>query len=189
MPVVPAWEILPAAHVGAIVRRGLPLKEGAILVGEEGRGRRIVRVAPPHGSVVEGDRVVAIPVSRNSAVAVVLIRDFSGYRGTWDLVAPLPEDVISTFVETQNRDLLAREEVRPLHEIARGHCAQGIAGRMGGGAEILFVASAGETYDVVRWGRLYGAPRVLRLTVQDDGTVRITNPIAEYEAARAASRW
>lgn len=44
--------------------------------------------------------------------------------------------------------------------LAKGHCAQGDAGRAGGGEELLVMLSPGEGFTISRAGRLYGgAPR------------------------------
>lgn len=200
MPVVPAYEVVPTGGtVGVTVVRGItvdaasmPTLGSTVVLGEEGRGRKRVRVPLPEGTAIEpggiGIRVAtAIPVTYEDAVAVILIRDLSGYRGTWDLVEPLTEDEIQAYRETG--ELPARDPVAPPREIARGRCAQGIAGRMGGGDEILYVAAAGETYDAIRWGRLYGASKVVRITAHPDGSVTVHDPIEAYESRLAASRW
>jgi len=59
---------------------------------------------------------------------------------------------------------------------------------MGSGDEILYVAAEGEDYDIVRWGRIYGAPRILRVSVRD-GRVILTPMIAYVRSLDAASRW
>jgi hypothetical protein len=165
--------------------------DGTIVVGEEGRRRERVVVPLPAGAVVRNGAVIEIPVSHEDASAVVLIRDFSGFRGTWDLVEPLELDAIRAFIESRGDDRVLIDHMRdtkPPRLIARGKCAQGLAGRMGGGYELLFTAVDGEQYDIVRWGRIYGAPRILRVTVRD-GRVTLTPMIAYVKTLDALSRW
>ena len=184
---VPAYEIEPAKRVS----RGIWVtRDGQIVLGEEGRNRERVVIPVPPGSVIVDGRVQEIPVSDPEAVAVVLIRDMSGYRGSWDLVLPLPDELLEAYLEQRNLDVFRGrlEYATPPRLIGKGRCAQGTAGRMGGGDELLFVARDGEVYDILRWGRVYGAPWLLRLTISCDG-VTLTDPLAELRSRRAASRW
>jgi hypothetical protein len=184
---VPAYEIRPAKHIS----RGIPVtRDGHIVVGEEGRNREKVIVALPAGAVVIDGQVMEIPVSDPEAVAVILLRDMSGYRGSWSLVYPLPDEVLEAYLEQRNLDVVRGrlEYATPPRLIAKGRCAQGIAGRMGGGEELLFVAREKEAYDILRSGRVYGAPWILRLTVSRGG-VTLTEPLADLRSRRAASRW
>ena len=184
---VPAYEIRPSKHVS----RGIPVtRDGHIVLGEEGRNRRKLVVPLPAGAVVIDGQVMEIPVSDPEAVAVVLLRDMSGYRGSWDLVYPLPDELLEAYLEERNIDVFRGrlEYAAPPRLIGKGRCAQGIAGRMGGGDELLFVAREGEAYDILRSGRVYGAPWILRLTASREG-VTLTEPLAEIQSRRAASRW
>lgn len=56
-------------------------QSGMIEVGEQGRGRQLVTVAPPPGASIEGGRMVAVTGPR----VAILFRDHSGYRGDWIL--------------------------------------------------------------------------------------------------------
>jgi hypothetical protein len=185
---VPAFEVLPPERVTPFIRVS---DAGMIVVGEEGRNRIRVDVPLPEGSVVRDGAVIEIPVSSEEAAAVVLIRDFAGFRGSWDLVEPLELDVIREFIATNADDRVLLQHMRtvePPRCVARGRCAQGIAGRMGSGDEILYVAAEGETYDIIRWGRVYGAPRILRVAVVE-GRVVLTAIIRYVRTLDAASRW
>lgn len=53
--------------------------------------------------------------------------------------------------------------------LAEGRCAQGDAGRAGGGAELVVVLRPGEEVWIHRSGRLYGAPADIRLRVGEAG--------------------
>jgi hypothetical protein len=72
--------------------------------------------------------------------------------------------------------------------IAQGSCAQGDAGRMGGGPEYLAILTAGEAVEIVRSGRLYGEPAVVRVENRE-GEIIISRPRQEAEERAAASRW
>ncbi len=149
-------------------RTGIPITATArgpiIQVGEDGRGRELVRVALPEGSKHDEHRVQSIPTSTPDQF-VVLIRDHSGFRGGW--AAEFDGDVTI---------------------IAEGASAQGAAGRMGGGPEYLLRASPGASVTIRRRGRLYGKPAVLRVAITADG-VSTVDVAAEEAATEAASRF
>lgn len=152
----------------------------------------------------------AIQTSRDEAAALILLRDHSGYRGGWclreapvsmcpnegqlfadpqvpSLRAPCPECGSG---DTDHR-LLPRGEMSATdigHVVAEGYCAQGDAGRMGGGPEYLLLARPG-SFSISRAGRLYGQPRRLTVQVGTDGSVTVTNAEAEIMAASAAKQW
>jgi hypothetical protein len=210
-----AWDV----HLGA--RRGIRLEQGVIAVGEQGRGRRRVTVQPPAGSVIEerhGEAVLVEcppPSAVPDAVALVLIRDHSGYRGWWRLTAARPPEEWDAIVARDHAHAPPYgegDECAPGHAddncaicgqlppipqrtphtayvIAEGRCAQGAAGRMGGGPEYLVALRAGEAVEIVRYGRLYGGPQVLRVEAEPDGTVRVTDPHKDAIARHAARHW
>jgi len=198
------------------VIRGIPLDDGTIHVGEEGRGRLLVRVPVPEGSAIQNGRLVKVPLSGEFAAAVVLIRDHSGFRGGWRLCEPWTLEEWERFVRRaqahrppdgngplanghEDGECPACERVAPappqrrrasVRVIAEGFCAQGLAGRMGGGPEYLIVLPDGAAVEIVRWGRLYGKPSVLRLTADlSADTVTVTDPFAEALSRLAATRW
>jgi hypothetical protein len=72
--------------------------------------------------------------------------------------------------------------------VAEGYSAQGDAGRMGGGPVYLAVLRDGEAVEIVRSGRLYGAPATVKVA-NVGGKVVTSFPRQEAEAARAASAW
>jgi hypothetical protein len=144
-----------------------------IPVGEAGRGRKLVRVPLPEGAKVSWSSTPEPSVTEwwgtlvtaPGPGTVILFRDHSGYRGTWTLSIP-PSAVI----------------------IADGWCAQGIAGRMGGGPEYVIRAPEGAEFKITRSGRLYGAPADLRVRVHAD-RVEVADAAAEADSAEAAARW
>ena len=68
-------------------------------------------------------------------------------------------------------------------ELLRGYTAQGDAGRMGGGPELLVVMQPGDRIVAHRTGRLYGQPR--RLAIDYDGERVLVRPLHEVEQAEA----
>jgi hypothetical protein len=139
--------------------------DGVILVGEKGRGRELVRAPVPKGAEIIDGRVMAVPAKNQPPGAVlVLIRDHSGFRGTWYLDDP--QGVVI---------------------LIEGWCAQGDAGRAGGGPEYLAVIHAGGSAIIKRTGRLYGKPETLRLR-NADGVLTLEDVAAQADtdAARAA---
>jgi hypothetical protein len=173
------------------VHRGIPVgKENEIVLGESGRGRLETRVPLPEGSIIQDGIVYEIPVSHPTASAVICIRDLSGYRGTWELLRPLPAEVIFEYARTGDLEVLAQaaEPVTPPLLIAYGRKAQGAAGRMGHGDELLFITRPDESYDIVRYGRIYGRPRLLRLVVHED-RVDLYDLAAWARRVDALNRW
>lgn len=179
---------------------GIETTEGRVVLGEAGRGRKLVELPAPAGSKLrqavaavaatfeEGDtagpggfvfrglgRMLTQPVQavsealtdvadREPFVACVLIRNLSGFRGTWSLKSPAGTKVV-----------------------AEGRCAQGIAGNMGGGPEYLLLLPGG-TVTLVREGRLYGKPSRIEVVV-DEGGVVLMDCAAIEAAASAAGQW
>lgn len=167
-------------RAGIDVVRGGADRPWEVVVGEPGRGRREVRVPLPAGAVVEEDgrhpsRGVLVSVPGGGG-ALVRVPDLSGYRGGWsagstDPTPPTPEAAAP-----------------PWRVIAEGECAEGDAGAMGGGADVLVVVRDGDAVLLRRHGRLYGAPARLRLAVT--GGVATLRDEAAYEASReAAAAW
>lgn len=76
--------------------------------------------------------------------------------------------------------------------VAEGACAQGDAGRMGGGPELLVIMEPGAAVTVHRTGRLYGNPD--RLIVSWEGETLTQKSWSEYgvrldEANSQAEAW
>ena len=187
MVLVPAYEVRPPFSC----ERGVPLIDGRIVVGQQGAGLRRVAVPLPEGSVIEDGKVVAVPITVEGGVAVVVIRDFSGCFGTWYLTEPLPDHVLLEY--DIDGGAHERYEVMlatcPRHLVAFGRCGQRMSDAMGGGAEYLFIGFPGETFDIVRRGSLYGEPAIVRLAIHADGTVTLTDILDEMREREAFSRW
>ena len=154
-----------------LIEPGIRLaQDGMIHLGQQGRGRTLTRVPVPCGTIapVPADLVEAARVGNRPTLtalpgegAVVCIRDHSGFRGSWTLDAP-------------------HYTIR-----ATGQCAQGDAGRMGGGPEHLLVLPPGQHVLISRTGRLYGAPAILEVRCAADGLVTLHD--VEDEARTAAA--
>jgi hypothetical protein len=175
----PAWEVQCPGRIGLtrvcqeVAEKwkrepGASVREipgGMIAVGELGRGRKLVSVPVPAGAEVADGRLLSVPAKNQPAGAVlVALRDHSGFRGGWSL-----------------------SDRQGVIVLAEGECAQGDAGRMGGGPEYLAVVAEGGTATVNRSGRLYGKAATLR--VRNAGgvlTVEDVAAVAETTAAVAA---
>jgi len=194
---------------GMRVEKGIPVAEdGFIHVGEKGRGRRMVRVPVPVGSTVEvceppkEDRLVDVP----GEGILLFIPNQSGYRGAWRLAEYATGECPERRVQVDVRNWRATDRCpgcgrliaecwRPdLHApvpagtlqpedigvvVAKGHCAQGEAGRMGGGPEYLIVVKPGTKFSIRRSGRLYGSPPIVNVVIAEDLTVTATDAWSE----------
>lgn len=163
---------------GAVVRR-FELSDGtvipAILIGERGRGREL-GVLPVAGvelsetgsttiyaaSIAETrsgrKKLIAADSPNTQDAAIVVFRTKPGYRGgcvhTGDIVAvEEDEDAFSP-----SRYLSFKFAPLPGEVLCEGYTAQGDAGRMGGGPQIVLLLPRGEVVRVNRSGRLYGDP-------------------------------
>jgi len=195
----------------------LVTKTGHVEVGEEGRGRKLVSVPVPEGSTIDSGRLVGVP-ARSAAEdsAVVLIKDHSGFRGSWTLYAARPAAEHDLIVAralvhrppdgegalAEGHKLLrgcaaCDHEIGPIPKrnrengctvIAAGACAQGDAGRMGGGPEYLLVIPNGIAVEILRDGRLYGHPSVVKVANRD-GQVTASFPKQDAEQRLASERW
>ena len=103
---------------------------------------------------------------------------------TVDGSCPLCDQLVGTVPTTAE----AMGVALPCKIVAQGFCAQGAAGRMGGGPEYLLVLADGQAVEIVRSGRLYGAPSCVRLT-NVGGELVATDPRKEAETRRAAAAW
>lgn len=184
-------------------RPGIKVVDGKIFVGEGGRGRKLVAVPLPPQAKLEGETLVECQGDVTSAL--VYINDQSGFRGGWHMRHPRTEsdwDIIvsvecsaeckqlwsGTHPECPKCSKLSSTKPFEVKVIAEGASAQGDAGRMGGGPEYLIVMKSGQAIEIVRSGRLYGAPAVVRLDCIG-GQVTLTYPKALAEERLAASKW
>ncbi len=163
---------------------GIVVGDGGINVGESGRGRLRVSVPlPPKSLVVDG---ILVSCDGPDNLAIVLIPDQSGFRGSWRLRGALTEAEWDA-VAAGSTDAID-ERPHGLHVIAEGRSAQGDAGRMGGGPDYLLQMSDGQAVEIVRSGRLYGDLPVFRLAFVD-GQVSITDPLSAAMSRKAAGKW
>lgn len=83
---IPCWTI-----EGGAARRGWTTTKGQLLLGEPGRGRLQTAVPVPPGTEYDAAGTAALSVPRptraTEAVAGILVRDHSGFRGSWQLTA------------------------------------------------------------------------------------------------------
>lgn len=151
----------------------------AVEVGEYGRGREL-QFVPLHPSLqpqkdektiftkqvfyiehadlatTKSGGHILVPAKGESNKALVKVYGVEGYRGSLRYTFSDPEPQI----------------------VARGHHAQGDAGRMGGGAEFLVIMHPGDRIDIQRLGRLYGDNE--KVSIEWDGKeLRVYDPDAE----------
>jgi len=139
------------------INQGIFVEEQKIRVGEDGRNRKLVVVPIPRNAFIENDRCMSVPAKPEFEGAVMIyIKDHSGFRGNWSMDADPNAIVI----------------------IAEGRCADGIAGRMGGGPEYLLILKNKCSIEISRSGRLYGAPSLYRVE-NDNGELKIIDVAAE----------
>lgn len=145
------------------VKLGIPIEDGAIVVGEEGPNRSMMRVRVTSTMTVQDNKIVDIQAKKPGVMLV--IRNHAGFRGSW------------RFVDTDKNPI----DVRTIGAvIASGRCAQGTAGRTGDGHDYLMLVPAGTDFYIEREGQLYGAPRLLHVHVEDS-EVTCTNAIHEQQ--------
>lgn len=179
-----------------IDHRGIRCREGKIILGESGRGRRLVSVPVPAHAVYASDRDPtgdpALLLECSGPLDEVLLRipDQSGFRGSWRLRAARPDsewDAIVADPNTRPADECPAEHTPGVAIVAQGWCAQGDAGRMGGGPDMLLTLRPDAPVEIVRTGRLYGSPSVVRLEVVD-GAIVTSDPRSDAESRAAAAR-
>jgi len=205
-------------YQGETAERIILNKDGRIQVGEEGRGRRLLNVPLPAGANRSSDGGSLLSVNGNDSYCIVLIRDMSGYRGSWRLrEARTPEEWRTVLLLNRAHRppdgegaleeghtlsgacpaCIALHGQRPAERsvdpdrcfvLAEGRCAQGAAGGMGGGPEYLVRIRSGYAIEAVRTGRLYGSPLVYTLACVD-GKLEVKDPSKTYAEQLAATVW
>lgn len=160
---VAAGEVTPGAQIQEFVLKGADTRIPAILIGEEGRGRRLgvlpvsgvtpkeTLLAAQIGQTRAGNpKLIAAPVEKaeDSAVIVVL-RTPIGFRGS--------------NVHTGDRSPEWTEDTPnylpfPGQILVGGRIAQGDAGAMGSGDQYVALIPKGAVFRTAYTGRLYGLP-------------------------------
>jgi len=157
----------PTVEEGAAVEEFVlssGVKIAALLVGEKGRGREL-GVLPVVG-VRPGERIYAAQVGQTAsgkpkllavppehaapAPAIVVLRTGIGFRG-------------------------GNSHVGEFMTIVRGVIAQGIAGRMGSGEQLVVLLPEEKVLKVRRFGRLYGAPPEYHYVLRE-GKILVATP-------------
>lgn len=158
---VAAGEVTPGAQIQEFALKGADTKIPAILIGEEGRGRKlgvlpVSGVAPKEtllaaqiGQTRAGNpKLIAVEKADDSAVIIVL-RTPIGFRGSnvhsGDRAPGWTEDSPSYLPF-------------PGQILVQGRIAQGDAGAMGSGDQYIALIPKGVVFRTAYTGRLYGAP-------------------------------
>lgn len=144
------------------VDAGIKTGEGMIFVGEEGRGRTLTKAPLPPKAVVEDGMFVSYP---GEGYVILLLESCAGFRGSCSF--DLPQGAT---------------------EIALGRKAQGDAGAMGGGPEILCKVPFGTIVKVHRSGRRVEVKKIA-IDISPTGEVTSRDIEAEERQAIAASSW
>jgi len=139
------------------VVRGIPVEEGRVRVGHATRHSSPVDVPLPDGAKVVEGVLEGIP---GMTSVLVLFHSQHGYRGTWSLHGARSKTDWDRKVRGQ--------EVPPrtphgLEIVAEGYASDSELGALGHGPEYLAVMKHGQAVEIVREGRLYSAPAVVRL--------------------------
>lgn len=152
------------AKVGALKLKGAGVEIPAIVIGEEGRGRSL-GVVPVEGAA-PGDTIDAavIGVTRSGAPKFTAV-GLGGASGTECLVVfRTPIGFRGGNNHTGDRvDMDAKPEDLKFHPfpgtpLVQGTIAQGDAGRMGSGQQMVARIPAGVVFRTSYSGRLYGSP-------------------------------
>ena len=162
---------------------GIPVSDcGAILLGDPGSGGDALPVKVPVGSMstMTGGRLLEL----EGHGLVVLLRDQSGDRGSWAMVAPHTDEDWDAWVEGGRIDAALRPTGPAAVEIlAEGWRHQGGEESPCGGPEYLLRMRHGESVEWRREGRLRCGQRWYRLSACYDGTLSLSSP-----ARQAVSR-
>lgn len=148
----------------------------AITVGESGRGREL-GVLPVEGVDAGGTilaarvgetrsgkpKLIAGTVETTAESAIVVLRTGIGFRGSNGHDGDFTGWVCADGSTGGPRGSAPAEaeykfSPRPGRELCRGRIADGLAGRAGGGEQLVLFVPKGEIFSAYRTGRLYGAP-------------------------------
>lgn len=129
---------------------------------------------------------------------VLVIKDHSGFRGSWSLRGSRPHEEWDDIVqdrrgtpyspERREWDTNHPEKPHGCRIISEGWKAQGDAGYAGGGPEYLLIIPNGVTVEIVRTGRLYGAPSAIRIE-NNNGILTSSDPRKEAETRKVLASW
>lgn len=136
---------------------GISLMDGKISIGNSYDSRH-VSVTIPEGATVEGETLVAL--TGPSTSVLVLFYSQHGYRGQWTLRGNRSQ-------EDWDRAIRGEEELpdqpHGLEILAEGYSSDSPQGALGCGPVYLAIMKHGQAIEIVRYGRLYGEPSVIRL--------------------------
>jgi hypothetical protein len=159
---VAAGEVTPGAQIQEFTLKGADTRIPAILIGEEGRGRRLgvlpVSGAAPKETLLAAQigqtrtgnpKLIAASDGVDDSAVIVVLRTPIGFRGS--------------NVHTGDRSPEWTEDTPnylpfPGHTLVGGRIAQGEAGAMGSGDQYVALIPRGAVFRTAYTGRLYGAP-------------------------------
>lgn len=151
-----------------------------------------------------------------SGSALIRVYDQAGFRGDWEMrsmelqilherLAGFEEQIRAAEV-SKDYELMTvlRENLwsvqQEIHSckgrlpltweiVSSGMAAEGLAGRAGSDPDILIMASSPDDAVIARHGRLYGGPSRIRVHLDDDGNVTLTDYNAERATKAAAGKY
>ena len=186
---------------------GIECRNGQIVLGQSGRGRKQVTVPVPTGAEI-ADRIETTEVfyqckeySGWSDRHYIPLDQLGRYGDQWREKPDAPRRVSWTgrvvALDSQSGGVLVRipdqsgfrggwsAKLGPgVTRIAAGFCAQGDAGRMGGGEDLIVRMAEGSSVEILRYGRRVEPRSILKIR---DGIPVITNPDAEAASAAASN--
>ncbi len=161
---IASGEVSEGARVDSFALKGAGISIPAILVGEEGRGRKLgvlpVQLLPDNYKKWQEERTISIYSAEigktktgkpklieteitDTEKCICVFRTKIGFRGS----------------NRHTGDILGDEFLPfPGEILCRGIIAQGAAGRMGSGSQLIAVMPAEVVFRTAYRGRLYGAP-------------------------------
>lgn len=157
---VESGQVESGAKVESFAFRNGEIVIPAIVVGEEGRGRKLgvlpvagakagaVAMAAAVGETRSGKpKLIATgPVARSDEKAIVVFRTMIGYRGDNAHTGDYSGDGYDSFLDF------------PGEILSEGVIAQGGAGYAGSGQQLVAVVPKGVVFRTAYGGRLYGSP-------------------------------
>lgn len=179
---ITAPQVTSGALIETFTIKGVGVKIPAILIGEEGRGRKLgvlaVQLLPESqkiweekGSVMILDvklgetksgatKLIEIEKKDGSGMCVAVLRTGMGFRGSNAHQGDVAEEIENVGFDGEPAPTTLKYHPFPAYSIiCEGQIAEGLAGNMGSGTQLIATMHANEVFSTFLGGRMYGAPR------------------------------